>query len=170
MVFERGVQSTRNGLIRLETLSWKCIFSKKNLEKLWVKRNSFKKWFLKGGPTDSEWPDSPRNTTMEMHSFSKKRKNFWWWEIFSKMVFRRGVQSAWNGVICLKLWVGGADALVSKYAGMLWQQHHWWGGGGVGGWVRKSHNAALGFFSLLSPNFMIFFWPATAALTGKLHP
>ena len=29
MFFERGVQSTRNDLIRLETLSWKCIFSQK---------------------------------------------------------------------------------------------------------------------------------------------
>ena len=147
MVFERGVQSIRNDLIRLETLSWKCTFSKK--------REIFSKnGFWRGvQPTRN---DQIHLETLPWKCILFQKKGKIWWEIFSKMVFRRGVQSAWNGVICLKLWVGGADALLSNYAGMLWQQHHWWGGGGVGGWVRKSHNAALGFFSLLSPNFDFF--------------
>ena len=121
MVFESGVLSIGNCLICLDPKSCIFIFFFKKLGNFFVSRvrdlkkksqniflkNGFQKW----GAIDRKLFDSPRSKILHFHFFQKNFENFcvtrWGLRkknhkiFFWKMVFKSGVQSIGNFLICL---------------------------------------------------------------------
>ena len=104
-IFQRGVHSTQNDLICLETLSSKiCFFFQKNLKMILGDEKCSKFYNFQRGPNRFRMTRFAQKHCHEKYGFfSKKLEKILGGEKCSKfIIFQRGVQSTQNDLICLE--------------------------------------------------------------------